>query len=673
MANTSTRAEIQTALNDANYDGVSLEGGTYTIDAHLVVPDGKILQGAHWGADLDNANMALLDLNADIQIQLGASFMHHIKIEQDVASTVSATTTTGNAVAEWVRIETSGGAWQDEWAFDTGYRSITHCSVRGLNGINANSLDADLQGGVFTYAFNVIDCNYSAAANAATGIYLNIESVYCHDNYILRGGRGIWVTNNVESSHIHDCYMETCTAEAFWKNGASITSYIHHIVAFNCCNNTALSTWAIRLETTQNESYGDFYTISSNKGGIYVAGSWISVGNLYDTGSTGTQAGISIAIGNSLIGGAYSDSSSGTWAVQCASACDITSIGVIACRTYATGGLNTASGSNYLTIGTIMTYGGSSTAEGLRLQGAHWTIGTIYAENSDDEGVWINSADWWTIGSIFCRSCGDAASDSSVKIDNSGPGHIGQIYIEDGGGNGLEFGSGIAEDVVIDSVVVRNCDDDGITEVAAGDTDRCVINAAYCYNNGGYGINLKTTSATGRNWIRNIICEGNTTAAQVSIASGWVSGSPYAEYYFSSPGGTNITVGGTFQKASGTTTWENSEDFSDDTGTNNRAKYDSGAYTNRTRKYLVRFIGDIESDVAELAQIAFYNNTPVQVVSSVVGVDIQHANERIPISCQGILNMNHDDHVELWVTSATLGTNVTLRGNVTVVALEAVQ
>ena len=645
LPNTSTDADIQAGLDNDSYDGVSVEGGAaIAITADLTIPVGKILEGAYYGADLDDAAMAIFDLAAGMSILVSDGIIRHFAVEQDAASTVSAIIGSGSAIAEYVRVYSSDGAFHNEWAFDSGFQTVLNCTVLGLKGILAEGVDTS--GGTVQISGNYIGC-VSVAGFTARGIEINQSGVHCFNNRVYRGGYGFHITTTADNCYLYDNYASACTDSGFYSFGATYISIDNCYSIGNAngfefdgvCNNWTVGTLYSSVNTTLGFRLHDFYNAT--------------VSALYsydDTGIGITADDVSSCIFGDLY--AYSSSSHGIYIQSTVDATFGSLIGED-CNGTACVYINNAN--LRLTIGTIKAR--SSSTEGVHISSRDLNVGSIYAISNAGEGVTVYGVDV-NIGKIYALR----NTKAGVSLGHNGVltrGSIGLIDSDDNQAAGLEIGPSTVSDYTLGTLSLFSNSDEGLLEVADGDSDGVSIASIVVRENGSDGVNLKTTGT--RNWIRNIVAEGNTSATQTVISSGWLSGEPYGEYYFSAPAATAITVGGTLQKALGTTTLTDSEDMT--MPANNNASYSSGVPSSRTRKFNVTFDGDLEADAAELVQIGIYSaGLGGLLPQSIVADTLQATGERQPISCKGVIDLSDAGSVEVWATAATNGTEVTVRG-----------
>jgi len=174
-------ADIQADLNSADYDGVALEYGAWTValNQNLNIPDGKILMGYRWPGDL-SAQTSIQVLGAN-QITVDGR-LESLNIEFDAARTADLLVG-AEGRGKNLRVYTSDTAFHNYFAFSGVWKEIDTFEVIDVKGVDVAAALADPSTGPMRIRNFYIDSTNDANAR---GIYLHggAENVIIEEGYI---------------------------------------------------------------------------------------------------------------------------------------------------------------------------------------------------------------------------------------------------------------------------------------------------------------------------------------------------------------------------------------------------------------------------------------------------------------------------------------------------------
>lgn len=160
-------ADIQADLNSADYDGVALEYGVWTValNANLTIPDGKVLMGYRWPGDLE-AQTSIQVTGAN-QITVDGR-IENLNIEFDAARTADLLVG-DEGRAKNIRVYTSDSNYHNYFAFSGVWKEIDTFEVIDVKGVDVNGALVDPSTG----PMRIRNFNINATNNAnAQGIQL---------------------------------------------------------------------------------------------------------------------------------------------------------------------------------------------------------------------------------------------------------------------------------------------------------------------------------------------------------------------------------------------------------------------------------------------------------------------------------------------------------------------
>lgn len=197
LLNTVTYAELQAALNNASYDGIYLEAGTYAITGNLVIPNGKTLSGAIFDTDPAVAAGVILNLTSGFQIQVQRGTFEYCRVSIDPLSGVNHITCNGGRVLHvHVTAINSNNAMA---GFYGTFAELGWCSTQNVRGVFTFG---SLTGTIGKWMF-IHNCQFIRGTNSGNVVYINDGYVDLRDIYTEGGSEGYHLTGGVDKYYIH--------------------------------------------------------------------------------------------------------------------------------------------------------------------------------------------------------------------------------------------------------------------------------------------------------------------------------------------------------------------------------------------------------------------------------------------------------------------------------------